>query len=188
MGDQMDDLQHEKLILEKEKLKLENQKIAEETKTLKRFAQKWGHLIPPIAALIVALFTIIFYFSSGLFSLQKMSLENQKTLLQIEINNASKINDSIKKESVLIRQERDRLQREKDALLKKYAQILAAVKLLKANYEKDKADIGRQLADIDLLLRSDKTAEAFKQLKAVIKQLNGITGRSFNDDFSDEFQ
>jgi hypothetical protein len=163
-----------------EKAGLEAKKLRLEIRQLRLFFLHPG-FIAPLAAIVLAWAG----YRSGFFDNKKTLLENQRALLQLDIEKQARRKDSLNKTVAdyekKITDLTIRLRTTTDSLK-------ARLSRLTAKYNSEKQQLLADLAEADRLTSEGKTQAANQKLHEIIRTLNGITGRSFSNDFSDEFQ
>jgi predicted nucleic acid-binding Zn-ribbon protein len=181
-------LQQQKLQTELEKLNLEKAKLAEEIKILKKKWYKNPQNLAPLATIVVALLGLSLTFMTGFFDARRLDLQNQKSLLQIDISNFSKQKDSLKFSVAASQKTLDSLNIDNTQLKTKLELIKRQLTDISIKYKADKKSIIRELDDIDRLIKANNNSEAFIKLSDLVNKLNGITGRSFSNEFDSTFK
>ena len=181
-------LQHQKLASELDKIDLEKQKLAQEIKHLKRHLLLTPQYVAPIASTIIAVLAFVYASYIGLWDNKKAALENQKFVLQIDIDKFSKQKDSIKTLVLQSQQTLDSLNIDNTQLKTKLDLVKKQLTDISIRYKADKKSIIKELDEIDKLLKANNNSEAFIKLTDLVNKLNGITGRSFSNDFNDDFK
>lgn len=181
-------LQHQKLESEIEKINLEKLKLTQEIKHLNRPLLKNPQYFAPIASIVIAVLAFIYASYTGFWDNKKASLENQKLVLQIDIDKFSKQKDSIKTLVLQSQKTLDSLNIDNTQLKTKLELVKKQLTDISIKYKADKKSIIKELDEIDNLLKANNNSEAFIKLTDLVNKLNGITGRSFSNDFSNEFK
>jgi FtsZ-binding cell division protein ZapB len=174
--------------IELEKVNLEKEKLIEELKILKK---KWylnTENLKPLAAIVVAILGLILTHLTGIFDARLLELKNEKSLLQIEIHEFTKQKDSIMVLVVSSQKTLDMLATENRNLKINFISANKKLKEIATRYKAEKIDISNELELIDKLLKENKTDEAFDKISDLVDKLNGITGRSFSNGFSNGFK
>ncbi len=172
---------------ELDKINLERQKLDEEIKILQKRWYNNIHHLPAIATILVAIIGLVFTFTSGLFDAQRANLQNEKSILTLEILNFKKEKDSIKSLVKVSKRALDSLKRENENLKKKSLAIIKQINFIKLNYSVEKKGIAKELVEINKLLEEKKLDLAYKKLSELTQRLNNFTGRTFSIEFAPEF-
>jgi hypothetical protein len=171
-----------------EKLALEKEKLTEEIRHLKKGFFKTPQVWAPIATITIALIGVFLTFQSGIFDAKRLDLQNQKSLLLIDIDKFEKKKDSLKLQVALSQQNLDSLNNSNKYLRTKLQSLNKQFSAMSLKYKSEKQYIANELKLIDSLLSEGKTKEAADKIYNLVDKINGITGRDFSDDFNDDFK
>jgi len=174
-------LEKKKLKQEIDKLQLEKSKLTEEIRHLKRPLIKNPQFLAPIAAIVFGLLTVGYSFFTGLWDVKRATLENEKILLQTQI-------DSFKVEKQNIRVSNVKLTEENAKLIKETKLLRDQYKQFASRYNSEKKDISNELILIDNLLKADRAEDANKKMKDLVTRLTGISQRTFDKTFDETFE
>ena len=192
------------------KLNLEKEKLRQEIIALKRPLYKNPSFLTPLIGLLLGILTASFTVWSGLFDVKREKLENQKLVLQIEIDAFKKEKDSLTKQTNLYIYQSDSLSKEnvilnnilkssKEELNKEINKAKKDLQLkiestkneinkISSKFTLEKESIGEGLKEVNKLLEENNCNAAYSKLYQIVKKLNGITKGDFSDDFSDDFK
>ena len=115
-------------------------------------------------------------------------LENTKLVLQIDIDKFQKQKDTLSKQvleiesqKALLIQQNKKLKSQFDLANQKYKEIFG-------KYNSQKAEIAKELLEIDGLISADKCKEAFEKLRAIIIKLKNWENREYDPfEYTEDF-
>lgn len=188
MTEEQNQFQSQIALIELQRANLEKEKLVEELKILRRSWYKNPQYTTSIATILIAILGGLLTFATGIFDARLLELKNEKSLLQIEILGFTKQKDSIMVLVASSQKTLNILATENKSLKTNFILANKKLKEIATKYKSEKIDISNQLETIDNLLKENKTQEAFAKISNLVDKLNGITGRSFSNDFSDEFK
>ena len=187
------------------KLNLEKEKLRQEIIALKRPLYKNPSFLIPLIGLLLGILTASFTVWSGLFDVKKEKLENQKLVLQIEIDTFKKEKDSLTQQNILYIHQNDSLS-QKNVLLNKILKSSKEeinktkkdfqlkiestqneINKISSKFTLEKESIRAELKEVNKLLGENNCNAAYSKLYKIMKRLNGITKGDFSNDFSDDF-
>lgn len=155
--------------------------------------------------MLLGILTASFTVWSGLFDVKKEKLENQKLVLQIEIDTFKKEKDSLTQQNILYIHQNDSLS-QKNVLLNKILKSSKEeinktkkdfqlkiestqneINKISSKFTLEKESIRAELKEVNKLLGENNCNAAYSKLYKIMKRLNGITKGDFSNDFSDDF-
>lgn len=173
--------------VDNEKQQLEKEKLRLEICHLRRPFYRNPQYLPALAAIIVAITTLMITLMSGILDKRLINLENRKLVLQLDIDRFEKQRDSVKLETLRYQRQADSLQKANKIIVRLLRLSDEERRKLSNKYQREKKGIATELGEVERLLKANNLHDAYKILTDIVRKLNGITGRIFSDEFSDDF-